>query len=522
MPSQLFLPEAEITKKETEIQGDVLIGLQKKAEVFFFFKITESAKFKVGLKAIIPNIATTQQTRRYEVAVDALKAWQSNPTMPPTLKPVTNPDPLKMVVKTNIAFSAAGLTKLGLPIGGAEASFLHGMEASIPALNDDGAAWLPEYKGKKIDGVILVAAWNCDIDHALTQAKEELAVTLSKMNQAAGATVLAKVREEEGKLNRDAPGHEMFGFADGVSQPAVEGLHRPVTADDQSFAGQDIVKLGDFVLGTKLEKELKDAHGDNQSAKPPHPWMENGSYMVFRRLKQDVKGFDHFTRDENNWKPKNLATSSDEFAARIVGRWKDGTPLARNPDNPTEAPAGLGVPFHGETAPFENNDFEFGVQKVGQKRCPFNAHIRRVYPRSDMQGGDKGQPAAENAEARRILRAGIAYDQSKDDKGLLFLCYQSSIAEKFDFIQESWANQDRIGFVPDYDPKTAGFKPGNPGHDLIIGQTATGKRALDWTTDRMTPGAKTLSNIPQFVTATGGEYFFTPSISGLHDIVNAP
>ena len=328
--------------------------------------------------------------------------------------------------------------------------------------------------------MLLVAAWNDDIDNAETMALNAVQGTLQHFG-----TAWKQVAQEVGSLNRAAPGHEMFGFADGVSQPAVEGLHKPVADDDQSLPGQDIVALGDFILGPFDQEK-------GGQATPPQPWMENGSYMVFRRLQQDVPAFNQFTQGHFT----GFADSADAFAAKLVGRWKDGSPLARDPQRPN--------PAHDEQHPPENNDFEFGVQKVAQTRCPFNAHIRRVYPRSDVQDGPG------NAEARRILRAGIAYDNTHaepGDQGLLFVCYQSSIGDKFDFIQTLWANNEAIPFVPPFNPASTGVLPSQPGVDLIIGQAAS--RTATW------DGNKTFGNVPRFVKPTGGEYFFMPSLPGL-------
>ena len=464
MGQQIFLKKNLITVKEDEIQGDVLVGLQKKAEIFAFFGIsTSAASFKDGLRNLIKDIATTKQTRIYEESHGP------------------------QVVKVNVAFTAAGLGKLGAPgVDKADPSFVAGMKAMAAALGDDvKGEWLPSFVDDGIDGVLLIAAWDPSPNAAMDLAKSRLAEVVSAFGGS-----LSIIREELGQLNPAAPGHEVFGFADGVSQPAVDGLHRPEAAEDQSFPGQDIVKLGDFVLG-----DYKKENGE--TATPPVPWMENGSYLVFRRLQQHVKVFNdyvdgHFT---------GFADSPSQFGAKLIGRWKDGSPLARDPVATN--------PHHGENKPRENNDFEFGIPKVGQERCPFNGHIRRVYPRSDVQGG------LGNSEARRILRAGIAYDQSADgkvDEGLLFVCYQSSIVDKFEFIQTKWANNSDIPFDPPYPAEFSEKKPAKPGIDLIIGQGPL-PRDADWTVDPS--DKKTLTNVPKFVTATGGGYFFSPSISGL-------
>lgn len=472
MGQQLFLQSRKITVEEDEVQGDVLVGLQKKAELFAFFRMSnELDTFKSKLKGFTHQISTTKQARRYEERHEG------------------------DVTKVNIAFSAAGLKKLGAPgVTSADRSFVAGMKRKAAELGDRVEQdWLPAFAEQDFDVLVLIAAWDPDPKTAAIHAKSRLDEVIALF---AGSLIIGHT--ETGQLNPAAPGHEAFGFADGVSQPAVEGLHRPEAAEDQSFPGQDIVKLGDFVLG-ELDKE------NGRKATPPAPWMENGSYLVFRRLQQHVDVFADYVNSNFD----GLADNAEQFGARLIGRWKDGSPLARDPVTTN--------PHHGETKPHENNDFEFGIPKVGQERCPFSSHIRRVYPRSDVQGG-RG-----NAEARRILRAGIAYDQStdgKEDKGLLFVCYQSSIVDKFEFIQTAWANADDIPFDPKYPAEFKGNKPAKPGIDLIIGQGPLPREA-DWTVDGKAGPAKKLTNVPKFVTATGGEYFFSPSISGLKALASA-
>lgn len=468
MPKQILLDHPTID--EADIQGDVLVGLQKAAEIFVFFTIKDSAQFKKDLKQLVPKIATTELTRKYEAAANAKSAGQ----------PFSSAD-LATVLKINVAFTAQGVGKLGLSHAGADPSFEVGMEVGAAQLGDSVGDWATIYRGRKIDGVFMVALWDKNIDHAETEALNAASALLGQF-QPSG---MAEVGREVGSLNRAEPGHEMFGFADGVSQPAVDGLHKFVADDDQSQPGQDIVALGDFVLGP-YAREV------GGKATPPQPWMKNGSYLVFRRLRQDVSGFDAYTQKHF----KGFADSPDAFAAKMVGRWKDGSPLARDPLRPN--------PAHDEDHFAENNDFEFGVQKVAQTRCPFNAHIRRVYPRSDVQDGPG------SAEQKRILRAGIAFDHTNatgGDQGLLFVCYQSSIVDKFQFIQTFWANADGIPFEPPYVAGLDGTMPDHPGIDLIIGQAAV--RGAIWDSN------KALQNVPKFVTATGGEYFFSPSIAGL-------
>jgi len=90
-----------------------------------------------------------------------------------------------------------------------------------------------------------------------------------------------------------------------------------------------------------------------------------------------------------------------------------------------------------------NNDFRYDTKS--QSRCPFAAHTRKTYPRSDLDAfGFSG--------SHRILRRGIQYGPEVTDveaaqkksspnpkleRGLLFACYQSNLKEGFEFIQQS-------------------------------------------------------------------------------------
>ncbi len=466
MAQQWFLPESDIKVDEEEIQGDVLIGLQKKAEIFIFFRILDAKAFKEGLSKIVPEISFLKLTRIYEE---------------------THQGP---VAKANISFTFDGLGTLGMFVDGVpegiDASFEAGARARAPDLGDHvDNDWHPVFKVDDFHGVLLVAAWDADISVALKKAFNKG----EELKDLFGAGFEEAHREEgmvrEKTINGVAQsGHEHFGFADGVSQPGIEGLTLHVaTADDggaQGFPGQDLVKPGDFIFGKQYEREDK---SDNT---PPADWMENGSYMVFRRLNQNVEAFNNYVK--SSW--TGLAKSEEQFAARLIGRWKDGSPILRNPDDPN--------PTETENHPEKNNDFEFDKEDVAQAKCPFNAHIRRVYPRQDI--GDA-------SETKRIIRAGIAFGKDDEpDKGLLFVCYQSSIKDKFEFIQIDWANSETFpnGIAANLQ------LPLKPGIDLIIGQ-GSAPRTGEWTTGQ-------LPEAPRFVIATGGGYFFSPSKSGLAKI----
>ena len=85
---------------------------------------------------------------------------------------------------------------------------------------------------------------------------------------------------------------------------------------------------------------------------------------------------------------------------------------------------------------YEDNDAD---TTNPHSRCPFSAHIRKTNPRSDLP--------AQVMAAERVLRRGIPYGPEVDpsettaktsshDRGLLFVCYQSHLANGFELMQK--------------------------------------------------------------------------------------
>jgi Dyp-type peroxidase family len=302
-------------------------------------------------------------------------------------------------------------------------------------------------------------------------------------------------------------GHGHFGFLDGVSQPGIRGLtppsdprHRP----NQGLPGQDLIWPGEFVFGYPGQDP------DDPVKTGPHPdmaapWMRNGSLMVFRRLEQKVPEFRKFVAH----RAVRLGMDRELLAARLVGRWKSGAPLELTPlrDDPS-----LG----GDAS--RNNDFEYG-EDTFERKCPYGAHIRKAYPRDDT--GNEAE-----IQRHRIIRRGIAFGPevkpgevtTRHSRGLMFVCYQTSIERQFEFIQRSYANN------PDFIGGKA--RPGGgavrPGFDPIIGQAPGGGiRRMDEPYPNFPAGnRRTTLELPnQFVVLTAAAYFFMPSITALRTML---
>jgi deferrochelatase/peroxidase EfeB len=144
--------------------------------------------------------------------------------------------------------------------------------------------------------------------------------------------------------------------------------------------------------------------------------------------------------------------------------------------------------------------------------CPFPAHIRKVNPRDDPS--DTSGPR--NTKTRLMLRRGIPYgpatktpqplEDDGADRGLLFMSYQASIDNQFEFVTRTWVN--RANAPHDSAPTT--------GHDPIIGQDGAGRFIRCALID-----AQIDMPADPWVETTGGGYFFTPSISAIATVLAA-
>lgn len=472
-----------------DIQGDVLSGLQKNAENFIFFKLVNPGLFKSLLKHyVLRRITSAQQANQRQLVIQRRKT--------------TGQRTAESFPGLNIGFTKNGLTQLiGAERPTLDPSFENGAnhEDTIKTLNDPpSASWIRNFVSDRIDGVFLITG------------RDPSSVTFrsSEVLRLLGASIKV-VYSEMGTTRPGAErGHEHFGFRDGISQPGIRGLtsvSNPIRRPDQGLPRQDLVWPGEFVFGYPGQ------HPDDPvKAGPPPlmaaPWLRNGSYMVFRRLEQKVPEFRQFVAD----RAARLGMDRELLAARMVGRWKSGAPLETAPlrDDPR-----LGRDDG------HNNDFGFGDDPA-QRKCPYAAHIRKVNPRDD---------AASEAEVQRhrIIRAGIPFGPevapgetvTARSRGLMFVCYQTSIARQFEFIQKNYANDP--GFVGGK-ARPGGGGTLTPGFDPIIGQAqGGGAREMDEPFPNYPAGNRrtTLDMPDPFVVLTAAAYFFVPSITALRTVL---
>ncbi len=298
----------------------------------------------------------------------------------------------------------------------------------------------------------------------------DLLQTVNKITQKL-TKVATLLHREDGFILRNKAGQiiEHFGFVDGVSQPLF--LKRDIVTaqiNNCDFSKWDPRSSLDIIL-------VKDPNGKTEDS--------YGSYLVYRKLEQNVKAF----REDQKQLAKSLSINEDLAGAYVVGRFPDGTPVTKS-DIPTYAVT-------------STNNFNYD-EDVNATKCPFHAHVRKTNPRSDTVR--QFNVSLEEEKGHQIARRAVSYGENdpsqepEKDAGLLFLCFQANIENQFNFMQIRWSNAD-------------GFVKVGVGPDPLIGQPE-GKQQWPkkWGEDEIQEYSFKL-----WVFMKGGEYFFAPSISFL-------
>jgi Dyp-type peroxidase family len=329
-----------------------------------------------------------------------------------------------------VGFTAEGLKRLAVyknTIDGMPKEFREGMAERSGHLGDmrelHPRRWaLPPRNWPPQDGPARPPVDLNEIDivvqlrHAPADGKPDEAGLMDEIERLAGKAeakgALLLSYEMMNRLPRPDGGFtDHFGFADGLSQPEIRA---PGASGNREGAWKNSVARGDVLLGYGNDR---DDYGYSSELRGARKLMKDGTFLVVRKLEQRVDAFNRQMEDQARWlRSHGHVITADELAYQIIGRKRDGTPL---------------VPISGD-AP---NAFSYDGDKQGQ-HCPFASHIRRTNPRTR----EHGRPTP------RIVRRGMSYGprfvpgvNEAAPRGLMFMSYQSSIAEQYEVIQR-WIN----------------------------------------------------------------------------------
>ncbi len=397
----------------------------------------------------------------------------------PDLASAANPAPRESDAWLSVAFTYHGLKALGVPqrsIDSFAPEFQQGMAARAELLGDVGES-SPAHWDKPLgtpEVHVLLTALSPDA------SRRDILLERARKTFPAGAGVDVIYRHDAYLLPN---GREAFGYRDNISHPAVEGSGIPGTNLQESP-----LKAGEFVLG------YLDETGGMAPMPTPDILGRNGTYVAFRKLHQRVAAFRQYLRSHSS----NPA-QEELLAAKMVGRWRSGAPLALSPD--ADDPA-LGAD------PKRNNDFLYHDNDLKGLRCPFGSHIRRANPRDAF----KDELVGVN-RLHRMIRRGTSYgpplpegvlEDDGAERGLVFTFVGAHLKRQFEFVQTQWINSGTfLGAPHEKDP-------------LVGGNDATGQFMMP-----KLPIRRRFDGLPSFVATRGGEYGFVPGLRALRWLAGA-
>lgn len=375
------------------------------------------------------------------IALDSAAAWADFLTRIGALLTLDNSPVAPGPVFVNLAFTPEGLRAIGVPeaeLARFPAEFREGMAARASVLGDlrinhprrwhlpqrnwraepaarGGARVLTRWAGTGAGAEVELSSVHVVVQLRVASASVEFddigsathplnASALAVLGPADSGAELLSVQSMRRHFKAPHVAWEHFGFVDGIGQPVL----------DPAAAGTvypNVVPLGDLLLGH--------ANGADESAVACGDLQHNGSFLVVRKLRQDVAAFehvlDHATADGTK--------TRDDVLTRLMGRTPDGT-------SPLAAPK----------APARSNDFDYAADPTGA-RCPFHAHARRANPRAHPL---THEPAG--GRLPRIVRRGMSYGPRYDasdasapvnleERGIVFMAFNASIGEQFETIQ---------------------------------------------------------------------------------------
>ncbi len=449
----------------TDIQGFVLRGYNLPVGRYVFLQILSADSGRKLIGRLLGKITTGQK-------------WDKGKKPESTL---------------NIAFTHNGLVNLDLPIATLvtfPVEFQQGMKDRGGILGDTGINSSEHWDDVWQDGRVDI--W-LGIHAQSTAALESCyADVLQQIQETRGAEVLGYQDAALITIDSEVTPKEHFGFTDGFGNPDYLGVERKSQPGQGKLTphGKWVpLATGELLLG------YADEAGELPVAPVPHIFAANGTFMVYRKLHQNVATFRQRLEEWGAAYPDG----KEKLAAKMVGRWRDGTPIELSPDKPDPS-----LVKDRE----RNTNFTFGNDTAGT-RCPIGAHVRRAHPRDAF--GFNGRLI----NRRRITRRGMPYGTyvpegqpvlDQDERGVVFIVLNASISRQFEFVQQQWIEYGNDqGLGNDKDP-------------LMGNHGGKGKYVVQGDTDPANPPF-VCSNLPNFVELRGGEYFFLPSITALDMIV---
>ena len=380
----------------------------------------------------------------------------------------------------NVGFTAEGLRAAGISDADLQSfppEFVQGAVKRAAMVGDTGhndpSQWLEQFRDESVHAWFTLWTYT---DERMDSVTARFRQSLANHGGAEEAIAL------DGSMPEDERAH--FNYVDGISQPHIAGVTGQKFDAYPDFPDPSgPVPPGAFLVGYESQ------HPGLFYAPAQLPLGRNGSFAAVRVLKQDCAAFEEYL----DAAAAQTGMDRELVAGKLVGRMRDGTPLALAPEDATDVK--------------KWNDFDYSDDPKGQK-CPFGSHIRRAHPRKAGIAGGGGS-------THRIMRRGLPYGPKyphtsagshPDDgieRGLLGIFICGSLSDQFEFLMQDWM-------------QTGGFTGVGRDRDPILGNQEGGPQQFQ--VQGPTKPNTCFRNLPSFVTTRGGAYIFLPSLSALRTI----
>jgi deferrochelatase/peroxidase EfeB len=379
---------------DLDIQGFVLRGYNFPVARFLFLEISqESGQEFVG--RLVSHITTAEQ-------------WYEKPAS-----------------TVNVAFTYKGLVNLKLPTApllSFPVEFVQGMKERGWLLLDTGKNsaenWDPMWAEEQVH------AWLGVYAKSGQELERRCAELQALMLATRGAAVIGSQDAGALRINGLLCSKEHFGYTDRFGNPdylIVKRESQPGQGKLDPYGNWVPLATGELLLG------YFDEAGELPAAPIPNLLAKNGTFMVYRKLHQNVATFRSYLEQQSML----YAGGKEKLAAKFIGRWRDGTPVELSPDAMDPALV---------SDPNRHTNFTYRLDPAGV-RCPLGAHIRRANPRDAF--GFHGALV----NRRRITRRGLPYgaytpegEPARDDEehGIIFMALNASISRQFEYVCQQW------------------------------------------------------------------------------------
>ena len=374
-------------------------------------------------------------------------------------------------------------------------------ESPTPYAFGNPDQWHDPFKNEK--GHLMISVIGKEVEEvdrwtAAFQDQCESSFGLKVISPVMGKPIQGHFRD--GRSNYDY-NENYFGYRETISQPILKIDDRlpeypgPQKVPNWTMYLED---CNDAIYNLEpFELNLEGYIYDNGFAKDI---LKYGGFSAFCLFQMKAKAFNDFLNKiaYATRKPPNY------IAAKLMGRWRNGTPLALSPDVEVKLPDE------------KLNDFNYNPDDMNGVKVPPGSHIRRANPRGSIVAGE--------VEIHRIMRQvhnyGPSFDEQPDDdvdRGLVGHYTGANLEFQFEFVITQWLNTGAFAGYPDNE-KDPMF---GARYDEEVGEFPEKHKNSFYSVFEDRGMAVPFKEMPRFVIPKGIMYLFFPSMTALAKLTGA-